>query len=113
MTMLLAGAPHISAISCFERGKPMSDLFGAYRWLVLTTACLISSQAAVAQQVFKASTVHPDDYPVTVAMQRFASEVDRRTSGRYKIEVVSRGALTAIWIWRSSTQDRCQPQCPA
>jgi tripartite ATP-independent transporter DctP family solute receptor len=46
-----------------------------------------------AQTKLRAWNIHPDGYPVTEAMKRFASLVAQGTQGRYQIEIFSNATL--------------------
>lgn len=49
--------------------------------------------SAGAQTKLRAWNIHPDGYPVTEAMKRFASLVSQNTGGRYQIELFSNATL--------------------
>ncbi|WP_081708511.1 TRAP transporter substrate-binding protein [Rhodoferax saidenbachensis] len=53
----------------------------------------LSCASASAQTKLRAWNIHPDGYPVTEAMKRFASLVEQNTGGRYQIEVFSNATL--------------------
>ena len=56
---------------------------------LLALACA----SAGAQTKLRAWNIHPDGYPVTEAMKRFASLVSQNTGGRYQIELFSNATL--------------------
>jgi tripartite ATP-independent transporter DctP family solute receptor len=58
-------------------------------------ACLLAfaCASAGAQTKLRAWNIHPDGYPVTEAMKRFASLVAQNTQGRYQIEIFSNASL--------------------
>jgi tripartite ATP-independent transporter DctP family solute receptor len=58
--------------------------------LVLT---MLGCGAAQGQTALRAWSIHPEGYPVTVAMRSFAEEVGKTTQGKYRIEVFSSGVL--------------------
>ncbi|PQA76306.1 TRAP transporter substrate-binding protein [Rhodoferax sp. TS-BS-61-7] len=49
--------------------------------------------SAGAQTKLRAWNIHPDGYPVTEAMKRFASLVSQNTGGRYQIDIFSNATL--------------------
>src|SRR3546814_3516996 len=57
---------------------------------VLTWSC---STLSFAQTEFRAWNTHPEGYPVTVALGRFAEFVRIATEGRYVVKVFSNGVL--------------------
>ena len=59
----------------------------------LVAAALLCAGAACAQTKLRAWNIHPDGYPVTEAMKRFAQQVAQATQGRYQIEVFSNATL--------------------
>ena len=64
----------------------------ARRWAVLGLLALACASAG-AQTKLRAWNIHPDGYPVTEAMKRFASLVAQNTGGRYQIEIFSNASL--------------------
>ncbi len=54
---------------------------------------LLACGAAAAQTKLRAWNIHPDGYPVTLALQSFAEQVAKATDGRYQIELFSNGTL--------------------
>jgi tripartite ATP-independent transporter DctP family solute receptor len=63
-------------------------------WRNLALACLLlASATSQAQTKLRAWNIHPDGYPVTEAMKRFASLVAQGTEGRYQIEIFSNASL--------------------
>jgi tripartite ATP-independent transporter DctP family solute receptor len=63
------------------------------RKLFISSLVIFSCHLAGAQTKLRAWNIHPDGYPVTEAMKRFASLVDQRTNGRYQIEIFSNAVL--------------------
>ena len=57
--------------------------------LLLALLCNLAN----AQTKLRAWSIHPEDYPVTVAMQSFADQVAKSTKGGSKIEVIANGTL--------------------
>lgn len=64
----------------------------ARRWAILGLLALACASAG-AQTKLRAWNIHPDGYPVTEAMKRFASLVAQGTGGRYQIEIFSNATL--------------------
>lgn len=63
-------------------------------WRCLALACLLLvSTTSHAQTKLRAWNIHPDGYPVTEALKRFASLVAQGTQGRYQIEIFSNATL--------------------
>lgn len=60
-------------------------------WLALGLVLLASS--SMGQTKLRAWNIHPDGYPVTVALNQFAEQVGKATNGRYQLEVFSNGTL--------------------
>lgn len=53
----------------------------------------MTAGAGWGQTALRAWNIHPDGYPVTEAMKSFVDEVDKASSGKYKIELFSNGSL--------------------
>jgi tripartite ATP-independent transporter DctP family solute receptor len=62
------------------------------RWAIMGLLVLACASAG-AQTKLRAWNIHPDGYPVTEAMKRFASLVAQNTGGRYQIEIFSNATL--------------------
>ena len=61
---------------------------------LLALACLLLvSTTGHAQTKLRAWNIHPDGYPVTEALKRFASLVAQGTQGSYQIEIFSNATL--------------------
>jgi tripartite ATP-independent transporter DctP family solute receptor len=54
---------------------------------------LVSVEIAHAQSTLRLWNIHAEGYPVTVALNSFAQEVQKNTNGRVKVEVFSNGVL--------------------
>lgn len=61
-------------------------------WTIAGLLALACASAG-AQTKLRAWNIHPDGYPVTEAMKRFASLVTQNTGGRYQIEIFSNATL--------------------
>lgn len=61
-------------------------------WAIAGLLALACASAG-AQTKLRAWNIHPDGYPVTEAMKRFASLVAQGTQGRYQIEIFSNATL--------------------
>src|SRR3546814_4759852 len=55
--------------------------------------CALPISLSFAQTEFRAWNTHPEGYPVTVALGRFAEFVRIATEGRYVVKVFSNGVL--------------------
>lgn len=67
-----------------------------YRRILKTVAAIGLVMAAIpapAQVRLKAWNIHPEGYPVTVAMAQFAADVARGTGGRLQVDLHSNGVL--------------------
>ena len=53
----------------------------------------VLASASMGQTKLKAWNIHPEGYPVTVAMNQFAEQIGKLTQGRYQMEVFSNGSL--------------------
>lgn len=63
-------------------------------WRYLVLACLLLvGTTGQAQTKLRAWNIHPDGYPVTEALKRFASLVAQGTQGRYQVEIFSNATL--------------------
>ena len=63
-------------------------------WRCFALACLLLvGTTCHAQTRLRAWNIHPDGYPVTEALKRFASLVAQGTQGRYQIEIYSNATL--------------------
>jgi tripartite ATP-independent transporter DctP family solute receptor len=63
-------------------------------WRCIALAGLmLTATVSQAQTKLRAWNIHPEGYPVTEAMKRFASLVAQGTQGRYQIEVFSNAVL--------------------
>ena len=63
-------------------------------WRCFALACLLLvGTTSHAQTKLRAWNIHPDGYPVTEALKRFASLVAQGTQGRYQIEIFSNATL--------------------
>ena len=51
------------------------------------------ASTSMAQTKLRAWNIHPDGYPVTVALNQFAAQIGKATQGRYQLEVFSNGTL--------------------
>ena len=56
-------------------------------------AFILSTGTAMAQAKLRAWNIHPDTYPVSIAMKSFVDQVAAGTQGRYTIELFNNGAL--------------------
>jgi tripartite ATP-independent transporter DctP family solute receptor len=54
---------------------------------------VLALQPATAQTQWRAWNIHPEGYPVTVAMNYFADQVQKETQGRIQVTVHSNGEL--------------------
>jgi tripartite ATP-independent transporter DctP family solute receptor len=55
-------------------------------------AMFVLAASAQAQSTkIKAWTIHPEGYPVTLALQSLAQELKKATNGRYEVEVINSG----------------------
>lgn len=63
-----------------------------WAWALLGLLALACGGAG-AQTKLRAWNIHPDGYPVTLALQSFAAQVNKTTNGRYQIEVFSNATL--------------------
>jgi tripartite ATP-independent transporter DctP family solute receptor len=61
--------------------------------LVLFIALQLSSGLALAQTKLRLWNIHPEGYPVTVALNSFAENINKSMEGKYKVEVFSSGTL--------------------
>lgn len=68
------------------------DLTGIKRCL-LGFGLVLMATATLGQTKLRAWNIHPDGYPVTVALNQFAEQVGKATNGRYQLEVFSNGSL--------------------
>ena len=64
----------------------------ALRWIA-SGLLVLGCTTAGAQNKLRAWNNHPDGYPVTEGMKRFASLVNQGTKGRYQIEIFSNATL--------------------
>jgi tripartite ATP-independent transporter DctP family solute receptor len=53
----------------------------------------LSSFHAVAQTKLRLWNIHPEGYPVTVALESFAKDINERSKGKYQVELFNRGVL--------------------
>lgn len=60
---------------------------------LLVALCAALPTLASAQTELRAWNIHPDGYPVSLAMESFAQNVERLSGGRYKVKVHSNGVL--------------------
>lgn len=63
------------------------------RALVACALAWALAPAAHAQSELRAWNIHPDGYPVTVALQHFAAQVQQSTQGRIRVAVHSNASL--------------------
>ena len=82
---------------------------------IVQTAALLGCLFAVgssAQNSIKLWNLHPEGYPVTEALNSFASEVKKNSAGRLNIEVISNGALgdqpQAVQLMKASKLDMAE-----
>jgi tripartite ATP-independent transporter DctP family solute receptor len=75
----------------------------------LCALCVSSIAHAQNQSKIRLWNTHPEGYPVTVALQSFAEEVNAATRGRIQIEVVSKAAMgdqpQAVQMMKAGTLD--------
>ncbi len=64
------------------------------QWRCFALACMVlAASSGHAQITLRAWNIHPDGYPVTEALKRFASLVAQGTQGRYQVEIFSNATL--------------------
>lgn len=64
------------------------------QWRSFALACLLlAASSGHAQTKLRAWNIHPDGYPVTEALKRFASLVAQGTQGRYQVDIFSNATL--------------------
>ncbi len=57
----------------------------------LVAAMVLAGSAYAQTTKIKAWTIHPEGYPVTLALQSFAQEIKKTSNGRYEMEVIVAG----------------------
>lgn len=60
---------------------------------MLGLALVFVASTSMSQTKLRAWNIHPEGYPVTMALNQFAEQVGKVTNGRYQLEVFSNGAL--------------------
>jgi tripartite ATP-independent transporter DctP family solute receptor len=63
------------------------------RHLVTLLLALAATSSVRAQTELRAWNIHPEAYPVTVALEGFAESIAKSTGGRYKVRVFSNAVL--------------------
>jgi tripartite ATP-independent transporter DctP family solute receptor len=64
-----------------------------FTFVLFFAVLLPFSNLTLAQTKLKLWNIHPEGYPVTVAVNSFAENVNKAAQGRYQIEVFSNGTL--------------------
>lgn len=73
--------------------KRRGQLWIAAGALLLFGILILMSRQSQQKMVFKLAEVHDEDYPTSIANQRFADLVKEKTEGRIQIEVYTDGVL--------------------
>jgi tripartite ATP-independent transporter DctP family solute receptor len=60
---------------------------------VLGLALVFLASTSMGQTKLRAWNIHPEGYPVTIALNQFAEQIGKVTHGRYQLEVFSNGSL--------------------
>lgn len=60
---------------------------------LLGLGLIFLATATMGQTKLRAWNIHPEGYPVTLALNQFAEHIGKATNGRYQLEVFSNGTL--------------------
>lgn len=60
---------------------------------MLGLALAFLASTSMSQTKLRAWNIHPEGYPVTIAVNQFAEQIGKVTNGRYQMEVFSNGSL--------------------
>lgn len=88
------------------KGKWLAVVGG---WVIAIAACETLAQTATPTISMRLWNIHPEGYPVTVALNSFANDVRERSNGRIAIQVFSNAVLgdqpKAVQMLRSGELD--------
>src|SRR5260221_14262141 len=70
-----------------EESYPEEESMSRVFLAALAAGCLVAGTPAFAQQIIKATDVHPLGYPTVEAIVRLGNKLEKATNGKYKLQM--------------------------